>query len=121
MTATDPQRVTARLAPDAVAALDALAARLDRSRADALRLAVRAGLAALGELPPPSVPMPAADVSRLLRELQAAGWTLAALAQRVGLSHATLSRWATGARKPGRGSGPVVAELRALSGREGPG
>ena len=108
-------RATVTLPPDTAAALDRLAARLDRPRADALRAALRRGLAAFGELPPDPVPVPAADVARLLRDLQAAGWTLAALAERVGVTHATLSRWATGARRPGRGSGAAVAELRQIA------
>ena len=59
------------------------------------------------------------DVQKLIQQLQGEGWTLAAIADEVGMSWRTLKRWESGETYPDT-SRPVVLALDILMKRKPP-
>lgn len=57
------------------------------------------------------------DIQRKLAELQGKGWTLAAIADAIGLTHNAVEKWKAGARHP---ANPTLLALDDLKKRKAP-
>ena len=59
------------------------------------------------------------DIQQKIAELQAQGWTIAAVADELDVHHSTIRRWESGDRHP-ENSKPVLMALDVLTNRKPP-